>query len=270
MKTITKSIKFTLIELLVVIAIITILAAMLLPVLGRAKEKARRVLCGGNLHQMGIAATSFADDFESRVPHGYRQANGYAWAGWWRWGWDNTDGGWWNLAGGYTDEWPWHMGHTLETWAEYGFELEMLRCPSGDVNGHPFYQGGWDNEQPTHYLYVGGYGALRAPLTDSGGGYTIQGVNLPVNTLGDNDMSSKVLSADNFFSDFSSNWQTPHPFGGIQISSGVPLVPEFQNVLYGDGHVEGLTNAYTTTMTSTNASWRLNNGFNLFWGWEGN
>lgn len=67
---------FTLVEILVVLGIIVLIASVLFPVLGRARENGRRTACASNMRQLGLAFMQYVEDAAGRLPIAYDGAYG--------------------------------------------------------------------------------------------------------------------------------------------------------------------------------------------------
>ena len=170
-KTHTKK-AFTLIELLVVIAIIAILAAILFPVFGRARENARRSSCQSNLKQIGLGILQYSQDYDEKLV----QAN-----------YDNQGGGG-GFASNITTDYKWMDAIYPYTKGQQVFSCLSDLTPSGGLsNRYVYYKDlATVDSNPANYdRYYGSYGINCYYGSNSGPGYsnlTLAAIPAPVET----------------------------------------------------------------------------------------
>ena len=152
---------FTLIELLVVIAIIAILAAILFPVFGKARERARATACLSNMKQLGLALETYLSDSDGVYPMNrfpVKPGEPLAVANWNH----GSKYTWRRALDGYTKSLQvWTCPSNDFIWNTKGHEGEVGAVPGDLSNRVPEYK---DRQIPTSYAYNGGYFGEAYPV----------------------------------------------------------------------------------------------------------
>jgi prepilin-type N-terminal cleavage/methylation domain-containing protein/prepilin-type processing-associated H-X9-DG protein len=190
---------FTLIEMLVVMAIISILASMLLPALGKAKEQGVTIYCVNNLRQIGLAMQMYGDDSNDRLPVSYANITVPGQGAW----------------NGPTNPWTFAL-------QPYYQNTNILRCPALTTR---YKQSG--------YSYFMGSEAFSVLASDTN---TITPASVLLRSI--NTLSYYVLSGDCNYASDPTNADLNNDDVDTLFSQTSPIHNNRVNVLFADWHVK--------------------------------
>ncbi len=226
---------FTLIELLVVIAIIAILAALLLPALAGARERAKTIRCAGNLKQLGTSTAMYANDYDSWLPAA--TASG------------STPGAW-------KKELAEYVGMALAPSDNYA---AMPKFGQDGPFGCPSFKGVSDNCKANMNAYPGNYGGLAWSNSISYRGDTQRASLRQFKAFSESALIGDALDASQYSAPSSSYaycYMYLYPIGGYGVDERIARRHSLGlNVMWADFHVSWMQQSAMACGKSGNTGW---------------